>query len=593
MTGSLKNMPMEQLKMLFQNPQPGSPPLWAVISALAEKQKEAQAVQAAMGQGAMAQNAQMQQQPPVAAQVVQAAQGGIMQGYAGGGAVAFKDAGVVPPGLMNPDVDEDGLPRSKNEREQIIDYNNRVKAAYQQRAQAQARQAQLAQATAPKPAYPEEAKRRLEQFYQSTGREKAVPLGTPLSSIAAPAPAPVMSPEAQTNRQVPSGIMASPRATPTVQPQQRQQRQEAARPAMATGIASPVEATGTPAPDRMAEIEAQGIAGIRALQDLIRQQGNIDPRLAELREAAYKSSQDIAARRERDRQAMLEAGQKRYDDITDLLIGAAGGARGKTFGDVLSGAVGGAGAARTAKRAEFQKVQDAARQEQNAIDNLKQALADKRVADMSGDVNQRRQADMKVAEAELKISELRSGMQKERATQEDRAEQRQISREQMQSQERIAAANRAASAALRNLPGPEQQMVERVIKSLMDANPGMAYHEAYDKARGAGRPDRTVLTYDQAADNVAKFLDTQAGIMEMAAIKRRAKDAGQPEPSIQDIRSILIQRELQGAGSRFAGQGSSAPTGGVVTPKSQAEFNALPKGARYINPADGKEYIKN
>ena len=43
-TGSLKNMPMEQLKMLFQNPQPGSPPLWAVISALAEKQKEAQAI---------------------------------------------------------------------------------------------------------------------------------------------------------------------------------------------------------------------------------------------------------------------------------------------------------------------------------------------------------------------------------------------------------------------------------------------------------------------------------------------------------------------------------------------------------------------
>jgi hypothetical protein len=111
--------------------------------------------------------------------------------------------------------------------------------------------------------------------------------------------------------------------------------------------------------------------------------------------------------------------------------------------------------------------------------------------------------------------------------------------------------------------------------------------------KGAGKPDRTTLTYDQAADNVAKFLDTQAGLMEMSAIRKRAKDAGQPEPSIQDIRSMLIQRELQGAGSRFAGQGSPAPTGGVITPKSQAEFNALPKGARYINPADGKEYIKN
>jgi hypothetical protein len=48
-------------------------------------------------------------------------------------------------------------------------------------------------------------------------------------------------------------------------------------------------------------------------------------------------------------------------------------------------------------------------------------------------------------------------------------------------------------------------------------------------------------------------------MMEMAAIKRRAREAGQPEPSNYEIRNMLIQRELQGAGSRFAGQGS--PTG--------------------------------
>lgn len=35
------------------------------------------------------------------------------------------------------------------------------------------------------------------------------------------------------------------------------------------------------------------------------------------------------------------------------------------------------------------------------------------------------------------------------------------------------------------------------------------------------------------------------------------------------------------------------PSTGPVTPKSQAEFNALPKGSRYTNPADGKIYIKN
>jgi hypothetical protein len=148
--------------------------------------------------------------------------------------------------------------------------------------------------------------------------------------------------------------------------------------------------------------------------------------------------------------------------------------------------------------------------------------------------------------------------------------------------------------ATANQPG-EAERIEAQYNRLKATNPAEAeqYLQRIERIKGLGKPDRTTLTYDQAADNVAKFLDTQAGLMEMSAIRKRAKDAGQPEPSIQDIRSMLIQRELQGAGSRFAGQGSPAPTGGVITPKSQAEFNALPKGARYINPADGKEYIKN
>lgn len=41
------------------------------------------------------------------------------------------------------------------------------------------------------------------------------------------------------------------------------------------------------------------------------------------------------------------------------------------------------------------------------------------------------------------------------------------------------------------------------------------------------------------------------------------------------------------------GIGKIAPASGAVTPKTKSEFDALPKGARYINPADGKEYIKN
>jgi hypothetical protein len=36
-----------------------------------------------------------------------------------------------------------------------------------------------------------------------------------------------------------------------------------------------------------------------------------------------------------------------------------------------------------------------------------------------------------------------------------------------------------------------------------------------------------------------------------------------------------------------------AAPGGVARPTTQAQFDALSKGARYINPSDGKEYVKN
>jgi hypothetical protein len=186
MVGPLTQMHMQQLVQLMLNPRPDGPPLYAVLSALSEKQKAAKTAQAAQGQQAMAQNAQMQQQPPVAAQVMQAAEqmgepvmaayGGEMQSYAGGGAVAFQTAGVVPPGLMNPDVDEDGLPRGKDERERVIDYNNKIRAAYEQQMKSKA-------ATAPRTAAPSmqdiagamSGRRQLEQFYKPRNPEAYTP----------------------------------------------------------------------------------------------------------------------------------------------------------------------------------------------------------------------------------------------------------------------------------------------------------------------------------------------------------------------------------------------------------------------------------
>jgi hypothetical protein len=107
MVGPLSQMHLQQLMQLMLNPRPEGPPLYAVLSAITEKQKQAQAQASMQRQMAMAQGQQAAQQPPIAQQVlaqaqqmqpeepVMAAYGGEMQGYAGGGAVAFNRGGGV------------------------------------------------------------------------------------------------------------------------------------------------------------------------------------------------------------------------------------------------------------------------------------------------------------------------------------------------------------------------------------------------------------------------------------------------------------------------------------------------------------------
>jgi hypothetical protein len=45
--------------------------------------------------------------------------------------------------------------------------------------------------------------------------------------------------------------------------------------------------------------------------------------------------------------------------------------------------------------------------------------------------------------------------------------------------------------------------------------------------------------------------------------------------------------------SMVSGASDQVAPSGVAKPTTQAEFDAIPKGSRYINPSDGKEYIKN
>jgi hypothetical protein len=508
MVGPLSQMHLQQLTQMMLNPRPEGPPLYAVLSAITEKQKQAQAQASMQRQMAMAQGQQAAQQPPVAQEVlaqaqqmqqveqppVMAAYGGEMQGYASGGAVAFGGGG-------NPEIEQilkkSPMMRTPEENEKL-----RAAGIGLERRQ-----------PAPEGSGVDRVNRYLRGIF---GDPSPLSYSSGIDEVLAAEKG--RKPTAMTSQQMEMATQSAPVAAPRppgatrpgtgiAQGQNRPQNRPPAAPAAALGqgLGSFVEQTGTPAPDKWAEIEAGGIAGVKALQDILRKQGESDPELMKLREAAYKSSQDIAARRERDRQAMLESGQKQYDDITDLLIGAAGGARGKTFGDVLSGAVGGAGTARTAKRAEFQKVKEAARQEQNAIDNLNQALADKRVADRSGDVDKRREADRKVAEAELKVTDLRSGIQEKRATEADRDEQRRLTArgqdlQRLSSQEQTAATLKAASmrGSGELTESQKANFREKATDNVrQDKNLPLLLQNAKIEAQKTGRP------FDQQ-----KFIDT-------------------------------------------------------------------------------------
>lgn len=109
-TGGLSKLPPEQLLAMYNNPQDTTPKL-SVAGAYAQAVEQQRLMQMAAGQTAMAQNAQQQQQMPVVQELmsqpqqpeqpaqesppVMAAFGGLMRGYAGGGAVAFRHGGGI------------------------------------------------------------------------------------------------------------------------------------------------------------------------------------------------------------------------------------------------------------------------------------------------------------------------------------------------------------------------------------------------------------------------------------------------------------------------------------------------------------------
>ena len=444
-------------------------------------------------------------------------------------------------------------------------------------------------------------KKALRDWYERTERSYMERAGATPEMVAqklgSAAPAPAEAPEASYSNESRIGLASKPvpvavPPAPAPSAPRRVAPESAVKPAE-TGIATMLPDTRESTavnPSEAALLNAQMQGRLNDLRESLSRKPAESEAEKAYRAAAMAEYQRGLGGIDAARQRMTESQKKQKEmDFINYLSGMGGG-RSLFAGMRQSGqALSQAQQQREASRLAYEdKLED----RRNIVENLKLATLRQDAESASAWTKELRKNEVEISKLSIDLSKDRAGQlaiaERDREKTAATAREGELGRA---SQERIAELNRQAQAALRNLPGPEQQMIERAIKSLQDANPGMPYHEAYDKVRGAGRPERGVMTYDQASDNVQKLLDSPSGIMEVTNIRKQAKAAGQPEPSLIEVKEMLIRREMQGAGA--ARSGVAAPAGGPITPKSQAEFNALPKGARYINPADGKEYTKN
>lgn len=496
MTGSLKNMPLEQLRALYQNPQPGNPPLWAVISALAEKQKEAQAMMAAQGQSAMAQNAQMQQQPPVAAQVVQAAEQMEPQGYAGGGAVAFTNGGDIAVQRI--------LQKSPYER--TPQENEILRAAG----------IEVAQRTLPQEGGVSALNRMLESpflrrmftgdTYKLSPEELAKRTDTGASTeklfrgmggqqYVEPSASTVTDTGDELARLRNRGILTptpAPTGTRPAGPRPTGGQRQAQRPAtnMDVGaLMSPVEVTGTAAPAG-AGLAALEAADVEAAQKRLTQ----DPEVKAAQEALLKRMQTTEESRRSRAQQQLDEVLKRgrtsvFEDPEALLRIAAGidTRKGKGIGSLAGGVSGVMGE----RRKEAADARTLFNKEMDALSTMEQLRLERDLLIKQGRITEAQAAEDKLRAVRREYEGIRYNRevkQREEERQQFVAQSGRMSAEASVRQA-DAAARRAAAAGTEKPITPYQlaQLRDKARDNLKDTLP-MIIREAKRKAQAANVP---------------------------------------------------------------------------------------------------------
>lgn len=489
-TSQLEQLPPQQLLQMFSNPTDKTPK-WAVVSAYAKAVEQQRLMEAAGGQQAMQQAQAQMQQPPVAMQVMSqplmppappvqyARHGGIMHGYAGGGMVQRFAGGAGPqgvrqiPGWQDPEFNEEGLPRGRDERARIMAQNEALIAGYRKVEEYQKllRQKQyMAQAAAmplPEPTLVE----RMEQFYR------------PRSSTSSP------------GAETPTAFRPSQNYGAAMPPELGLGPAPASRPGPGSGIAAALRAAAPAAP-------AAGLAGLmgpeaptgllaarsaaQQIEDALRSRGPTPKQLeaqagldALMKQVIGERQAEEARRLEQAQTRMSEAraraGRPIFDDLSAIGKMLAGVRGSKTFGEALSGAAMGAGLAQTARQDALRRAEeryDMTRNEIATLASLRQQLQIEQAraaeARASGDARAAQEAALKVAQTRMQLAEFEAGLA-------DKAEGRRIERERIAATEREGTANRASALELERIKAEARNdpasVAAETMRKVLVANP--------------------------------------------------------------------------------------------------------------------------
>lgn len=407
LNAQLSSNPEQRLNQLLQ--MYAQKPTLALLSQVSEatnaveleKKKQQQDYMAAFAQQGPQTVADLvkQRAQQAAQQPVMAASGGIMQGYSGGGAVAFQYGG-------NPEI------------EQILQKSPMARTP-EENAKLEAAGVQLTQRAIPRDSWINSLDRKLKGIFGSTVSPS---YSSGIDEIVAAERG--RKPTAMTSQQM-EAAMKTPSAAP------------ARSAAPNAGLADLVKKPSTAAPaapptpqDTPLKIEIDKLR--KQEEDLAKQTGEISPELAQARKEQLAAraaglearggierrlTEDVAERKaELDRRRGLAGLQN-----TPLLMALAAGAKGKTVGDVMSGALGAGREEVVRQETRMKELEDQLRASRLGVDqatiakmDYDSATNDLKVAQLTGDRDKITAAKTKLLEAQRHLLDVQ---QREAASQ--------------------------------------------------------------------------------------------------------------------------------------------------------------------------------